>query len=209
MNIGIMKAKNSIMNQRKLYLFLIGLIIVGLISGILFLFAINDTDKSLVLDNLTSFFTGIKNGQGINYGASLINSLLTNIIYILLIWLLGISIIGLPIILIIVAIKTFIIGFSISSIVSIYGFKGVIGSICYIAPHQLLFIFLLLLLSFYSVSFCIKLFKYLFLKQSINFKLAMQRYLKVLIISIGIGILSSLLEVFVSTYLIKLFTLLI
>jgi len=209
MNIGIMKAKNSIMSQRKLYLFLIGLIIVGLISGILFLFAINDTDKSLVLDNLTSFFTGIKDGQGINYGDSLINSLLTNIIYILLIWLLGISIIGLPIILIIVAIKTFIIGFSISSIISIYGFKGVIGAICYTVPHQLVYIFLLLLLSFYSVSFCIKLFKYLFLKQSINFKLAMQRYLKILIISIGIGILSSLLEVFVSTYLIKLFTLLI
>ena len=34
---------------------------------------------------------------GINYGKSLLNTLVNNIGYVLLIWLLGISIIGLPI----------------------------------------------------------------------------------------------------------------
>lgn len=206
MNLGIRRAKNSIMKQKKVYFFLVGLVITALISGILFWFLISNEDKLLVSNDLTNFFNCIKEGTGINYGASLLNSIITNLLYVILIWLLGISIIGLPIILIMIAIKSFIVGFSISSIVAIYGFKGLLGALVYVFPHQIGFLLLLILLGFYSVSFCVKLFRYLFLKQMINFKSAMRRYLKILIISVGAAMFISLFETFVSTYLIKLFT---
>ena len=60
MNLGMKKAKKNIMNQKKLYFFLIGLIIVGLITGILFWFAISNEDKLLVTNDLTNFFSALK-----------------------------------------------------------------------------------------------------------------------------------------------------
>ena len=206
MNIGIRRAKNSILRQKKIYIFLIGLVIIGMIAGILFWFMISNEDKLLVTTDLTNFFNCIKDGATINYWSSLINSLVTNLLYVVLIWLLGISIIGLPIILFMMIVKSFIIGFSISSIISIYGFKGVLGALVYTFPHQIIFLLLLILLGFYAISFCIKLFKYLFLKQIINFKVAMRRYLKILLLSIVVTIFLSLFETFISTYFIKLFT---
>lgn len=209
MNVAIKRTKNNIMKQKKLYLFLIGLVLVGVIAGILFWFIISASDKQLVMDNLNNFFECIKKGDEINYWGSFFNSLITGFIYVILIWLLGISIVGLPIILIIMAIKSFIVGFSISSIIATYGFKGTLGAFIYVFPHQIIFLLLLILLGFYSSSFCFKLFKYLFLKQSINFKNAMHKYFKILILSLVMIFLISLFETFISTYFIKLFTLLI
>lgn len=209
MNIGLRRTKNSILKQKKIYVFLFVLVVISILSGILFWFVINKENKLLVNNELTSFFNCIKDGATINYWGSLLNSITTNLIYIILIWLLGISIIGLPIILFMITVKSFIVGFSISSIIAIYGFKGLLGAFVYTFPHQIIFLLLLILLGFYSISFCIKLFKYLFLKQIINFKVAMRRYLKILLISIGIGIFLSLFETFISTYLIKLFTIII
>ena len=209
MNLGIKRTKNNIMKQKKLYLFLIGLVIVSIIAGILFWFVINNEDKLLVTKNLNNFFECIKKGNAINYWSSLFNSLVTGLIYIVLIWLLGISIVGLPIILIIITIKSFIVGFSISSIIASYGIKGILGAFVYTFPHQIIFLLLLILLGFYASSFCFKLFKYLFLKQSINFKDAMRKYFKILLISLIVVLLTSLYETFIATYFIKLFTLLI
>jgi len=209
MKFNIKKTKNSILKQKKLYLFLIGLMVTGLIAGILFWFVISKEDKLLVTKNLTNFFSCIKEGNSINYGASLLNSVVTSLIYVILIWLLGISIIGLPIILVMMATKSFIVGFSIAGIISSYGLKGIVGALVYVFPHQIVFLLLLILLGFYASAFCIKLFKYLFLKQMINFKEAMRKYLKILGISCLSVLVISLFETFISTYFIKLFTLLI
>lgn len=209
MKFNIKKTKNSILKQKKLYLFLIGLMVTGLIAGILFWFVISKEDKLLVTKNLTNFFSCIKEGNSINYGASLLNSVVTSLIYVILIWLLGISIIGLPIILVMMATKSFIVGFSIAGIISSYGLKGIVGAFVYVFPHQIVFLLLLILLGFYASAFCIKLFKYLFLKQMINFKETMRKYLKILGISCLSVLVISLFETFISTYFIKLFTLLI
>lgn len=209
MKFNIKKTKNNILKQKKLYLFLIGLMVTGLIAGILFWFVISKEDKLLVTKNLTDFFSCIKEGDSINYGASLLNSVVTSLIYVVLIWLLGISIIGLPIILVMMATKSFIVGFSIVGIISSYGLKGIVGAFVYVFPHQIVFLLLLILLGFYASAFCIKLFKYLFLKQMINFKEAMRKYLKILGISCLSVLVISLFETFISTYFIKLFTLLI
>ena len=66
-NLNVKRVKNSINRQKKLYFFLIGLIILATILGILFWFIINKEDKLLVNSELASFFTGIKDGNNINY----------------------------------------------------------------------------------------------------------------------------------------------
>lgn len=209
MNNKLYAAKNSIIKQKKLYRIIITLMIFGIISGILFIFFISKESKTKALVSIKNFFDLMNTSTGINYGKSLLNTLVNNIGYVLLIWLLGISIIGLPITIVLAFMKSFIVGFSISSIISCYKAKGILGSFLYVFPHQIIILFIYLLLSFYSISFSIKLFKSLFLKQTINFRVVMQKYIKILLISLIGIIIVSLYEVFISTYFIKLFTMLL
>lgn len=209
MNNKLYAAKNTIIKQKKLYRIIITLMIFGIISGILFIFFISKESKTKALVSIKNFFDLMNTSTGINYGKSLLNTLVNNIGYVLLIWLLGISIIGLPITIILAFMKSFIVGFSISSIISCYKAKGILGAFLYVFPHQIIILFIYLLLSFYSISFSIKLFKSLFLKQTINFRVVMQKYIKILLISLIGIIIVSLYEVFISTYFIKLFTMLL
>lgn len=209
MNNKLYAAKNSIIKQKKLYRIIITLMIFGIISGILFIFFISKESKTKALVSIKNFFDLMNTSTGINYGKSLLNTLVNNIGYVLLIWLLGISIIGLPITIVLAFMRSFIVGFSISSIISCYKAKGILGAFLYVFPHQIIILFIYLLLSFYSISFSIKLFKSLFLKQTINFRVVMQKYIKILLISLIGIIIVSLYEVFISTYFIKLFTMLL
>ena len=209
MNKRIYQAKNHIIRQKKFYIFLIGLVLVGFISGALFIFFLNEADKKDIINEISAFFHLIKTSIGINYTKSLFNTLGINILYVLLIWILGISIIGFPIILGILFFKSFIVGFSFSSIILTYGIKGLLGSFLYTFPHQIIILVIYLLLGFYSLGFCYKLFRHIFFKQTINFKYAINRYTRILLICIISTIVLSLYEVFISTYLMKLFTLLI
>ena len=209
MNNKLYAAKNSIIKQKKLYRIIITLMIFGIISGILFIFFISKESKTKALVSIKNFFDLMNTSTGINYGKSLLNTLVNNIGYVLLIWLLGISIIGLPITIVLAFMKSFIVGFSISSIISCYKAKCILGAFLYVFPHQIIILFIYLLLSFYSISFSIKLFKSLFLKQTINFRVVMQKYIKILLISLISIIIVSLYEVFISTYFIKLFTMLL
>lgn len=209
MNNKLYAAKSSIIKQKKLYRIIITLMIFGIISGILFIFFISKESKTKALVSIKNFFDLMNTSTGVNYGKSFLNTLVNNIGYVLLIWLLGISIIGLPITIVLAFMKSFIVGFSISSIISCYKAKGILGAFLYVFPHQIIILFIYLLLSFYSISFSIKLFKSLFLKQTINFRVVMQKYIKILLISLIGIIIVSLYEVFISTYFIKLFTMLL
>lgn len=209
MNKTFITTKNALLKQKKFYIFLITLILIGIISGIVFVFFLNKVDKTTVVSNVKTFFNQVNIKNGINYSKSLLNTISNNFLYILLIWLLGISVIGFPIIIGIIFIKSFIFGFSISSIILTYKFKGILYAFLYIFPHQIISVVIFLLLSFYSLSFCYKLFSHLFLKKFISFRTSMNKYIKILIVSLVTSLILSLYEVFLSTYFIKLFTTLI
>lgn len=202
-------SKVELMKQKRKYKILSIIALLGIILGISFLFVISKEDKQLVVDYITNFFNTINDGKELNYIGSLLNSLINNILYITIIWLLGISIIGIPIIVGILLFKSFVFGFSFSSIIYTYGFKGTIGALLYTFPHQIGYLFILILLSFYALNFSFRLFKYLFLRQTFNFKEIMRRYLKLYLFSLIVVIILSLFETYISTYLLKLFTLLL
>ena len=209
MNKKIYAAKNGIIKQKKYYMFLITLMLVGIIAGIIFIFFVDESNKKNIVTKVNDFFIMLKTSKSINYSKSLSNTILLNLLYVLLIWTLGISLIGFPIIIVVLFFRCFVFGLSISSIIYSYGFKGILGSFLYIFPHQIIILILYLLLGFYSLSFCYKLFSLLFLKKTINFNYGMKRYLKILLFSVVISLVISIYEVFISTYFLKLFTSLI
>lgn len=200
--------KDKLFIQKKMYLVLVVLLAIGCLVGLVFPCLLTVDNKELLKTSISSFFNNVMNNK-LDYKMGLMNSFISNFSLLFGIWLLGISIIGIPIILILLVYKGFIFGFSISSIIQIYGIKGVIGAITYSFPGSILSLITILLLSFYGVSFSIKLFKYLFLKENLNFKLIMNKYLKILAISCVSFLLISLSDVYLAPQFMKLFTFLL
>lgn len=179
---------------------LIIILIISLILGLLYLSIISKNNISIIKSNLNTYINSLKK---LNYLIGLKNCLTSNLIYIIVIWLLGISIIGIPIIILILIIKSFILGFTISSIIYTYGIIGIPITIIYTIP-LIINLFLLTFLGYYGIIFSKNLNKLLFLKKEINFKNIMKRYIKLLIFSILITILSSLIEIYIIPNILKL-----
>ena len=82
MNKIIHTTKKHIENQKKKYLFLSIILILGIISGILFIFFISKADKSRIIDEFELIFDTINNHK-LNYTNTLINSLSLNLLSLL------------------------------------------------------------------------------------------------------------------------------
>lgn len=198
------KKLSNINSQKKKYIFLLGIVVIGIIFGIVFSLIISKSDKLVVENTVTNFFSSIGEGK-VNYNNGIKDSVLSNILYLSSVWFLGLSVVGVPIVVFLLFMKGFILGFSIGSIIRIYSFKGIVGAFLYIFPHHIFSIVISILLSFYAIFFSIKLFKYLFLHKEINFKILMKKYVKVLGISFVGFIICSLLETYLSPVLLNLF----
>lgn len=204
MNKIIKRTRNNIIDQKKKYLFLATIIIVGIISGFIFMFFISKEDKSLVQNELDLFFNTIKDDK-IIYLNSFINSISSNLLYLIIIWILGISIVGIPIIIFLLFLKGFILGFSISSIIIVYGFNGLLMAFITQFPHNIILIVTFLLLGFYAINFSIHLFQVLFLKKDFNLSLYFKRYNQISLICLSSIIICSIIETFLIPFLIKFF----
>lgn len=187
---------------RKLLSLMVLITLISVIAGVLFISILSQENKDLVVASVTSFFKAIDSNE-LNYKDILFKSLSNNLILNIMVWFLGISIIGIPIVLIILFIKSFILSFTFTSILYTYKFSGIIGAVIYIFPHVLNLFFSFILI-YYSVSFSKTLFNYLFRKKDCNRKVLVTRYLKILIISIILFICTALIETYLIPSLIRL-----
>lgn len=194
---------------KKKYLFLIIITIVGILVGILFSNIISSEDSKLVSNKICEYFNNLRDDVEINYLYNLINSLKNNLFYIAIIWILGLSVIGLLLNNFILFFKSFVLGFSIGSIINIYLYRGLILSFLYIFPSLILNLIILLIMVFHANDFSINLFNVLFRKKEIHFHTLIKRYSKILLYLSIILIISSIIEVFIMPFSIKLFSFLI
>lgn len=195
--------KLKIKINKKIFVFLFVLMLMGIIAGSIFTTILNSSDKELVINHLNEFIDNINNNR-LDYLFALKNNLITNISYVILIWLLGISVIGLPIIIIMFFTKCFILGFSVGAILTTFKLKGILVSLVYVFPGQVISLLFLLLLMMYSMSFTFKMIYAILKKKSIDFKLIMNKYFKILLIVLGVIILMSLCDTYLIPRLIKL-----
>ncbi|MDD6388915.1 MAG: stage II sporulation protein M [Bacilli bacterium] len=158
--------KNYYRVNKKYFVFITIIFFIAIMSGSIFTLTLNDTDTNIVSEFFSNY---LENINKINYISSFVNSLISNIFVVMIIWLLSYSIIGLPIIILIFFYKSFIIGFSISGIIINYKIKGLLMAFLYIFPHQILFILALLYLLVFSVIMSINLFYAVFKHENIRF----------------------------------------
>ena len=183
------------LKDKKQFIIIFVICIVAFIIGVLLPSILDEENRKIIQTSLNSFFDTIKNNQ-LKTNELLFKTLTSNIIIDLILWLLGISIVGIPIVIILLGYKSLSLGFTISSIISTYKLNGVIKALIYIVPNIInLFIFFVII--YYSISFSLMLFNYLFRKKEYNKRIIVNRYLKLLVISIIILIFSSVIETYV------------
>ena len=198
------------MNKLKnKYVFLLVIIIIGTIAGIMFSNVLSDSDEKIVMLKITDYFNNLKDDVKIDYFNNLLNSLKNNYIYLIFIWVFGLSIIGLILNNFILFFKSFIMGFIIGSIINIYLYNGIILSILYVFPALIINIMVYGILVYYANNISIKLFDLIFLKKDIKINSYVKRYSKLLLVCSIIIFISSILETYLTPFLIKLFSFLI
>lgn len=192
-----------ILPNKKVNLFVIFIVILGIISGSLFLMVLNDNDKSEVINEISTFMSNI-NTNNINNLNSFKNSLIEGMILIILSWILGMSIIGVIFNIFFIYMKSFTIGFSISSFILVYKYKGILSSLIYVIPSQLINILIILILGVYTLLFSKYLFKMIFLKdKTVNLGKFFKKYVLVFGICIILCVISSLCEAYLLPSLLK------
>ena len=194
---------------KKKYVFLLVIIIIGTIAGIMFSNVLSDSDEKIVMLKITDYFNNLKDDVKIDYFNNLLNSLKNNYIYLIFIWVFGLSIIGLILNNFILFFKSFIMGFIIGSIINIYLYNGIILSILYVFPALIINIMVYGVLVYYANNISIKLFDLIFLKKDIKINAYVKRYSKLLLVCSIIIFISSILETYLTPFLIKLFSFLI
>ena len=198
------KFKKSIKHNKKLIIFLVVLGLAGIVSGSVFIVMLNNDDKQLTANYINNFMTNLSMGT-LDYISALKNGLINSFTYIISIWLLGLSSIGMPITLFMYFSKFFVLGFSISAIISNYGIKGCLLSFSYIFPHQIINIIICAFLVLYSLKVAGKIMICILRKQKLDFKIILHNYLQILLTTIVISVLMTLFEVYITPKLISVF----
>lgn len=183
------------LKTKKLFILVFAITLLCFIAGMLLISMLSKSNKELIINSLNNFYTSLKENK-ISSSNLLYKTMTSNLILNIIIWVLGISIIGIPIVIFILGFKSLSLGFTISSLIYTYKFNGLLKAIIYLIPN-IINIFIVFILVYYSISFSINLFNYLFRKIEFNKRVIVKRYLKLLIVAILLSILTSVTESFI------------
>lgn len=126
--------------------------IIGISSGAFTVKALSSNQKQELIAYMRNFFQILHN-KPINEFSVLKQSLTNNLQTSLFIWLLGITVIGIPLILLLIAIRGFIIGFTVGFLIEQLKMNGILFSVISILPQNLFIIPSLLAIAVISIGF--------------------------------------------------------
>ena len=202
-----LQIKSTIQNNKHIINFILILFLIGIILGSLFMILISKDDQSYVIKQISQYFYNIKKGSSQVLGITFFkNDMFNNMFQLFLIYALGLSIIGVLVVIFIMILKGFILGVTISGIFIKYKISGVIGVVLYIFPIYFLKILLYVFSSLFAITTSIKFIKAIIKKDQLNFKTFLGTYTMSFIISILGMIVLSLLDSYLTPFLLKLFT---
>ena len=196
------KLKKKTSSNKRIIIFLVGLFLIGIIAGSIFITVISKTDQALVKEYIKEFINKIDKNK-LNYLDALKNASISNLSFIIIVWLLGLSIVGIPIVVFMYFSKAFVLGFSLSAFILQYKTKGIIIALIYFFPHHIVNMIAYTLVMIYSLKISFILINSILKKKTISFKTIMNSYLIVLGLSSGMIIVASLYECFVVPFIIK------
>jgi stage II sporulation protein M len=150
---------SHIAKNQSLYLFLLLAFILGVSAGAFTVNGLSTTQR----DELSNYFQGflqlLNNQSGMDGGELFSTALLENLKLVAVIWVLGVTIIGIPFIFLLVGIKGFITGFSSGFIINAIGMKGVLFTLFALMPKEIIIVPCLIALGVNGINFSLRIIK--------------------------------------------------
>ena len=193
------KLINNVKFDKRYVFFMLVMVILGIITGSLFIIILNSADKELIKEYIENFISSINS----NSKENLYNNIMLNYSSVILISIIGFTYFLFPINILILFYKSFVIGFSISSFIMCYKIKGLLLSIVYIFPHHILNILFLSLIVAFTAKLSIKMINHIVRKKDVNMRLYLNKYLCMLLMVSTLFIFTTLYETYIIPFLLN------
>lgn len=138
-----------------LYFLLVIALMIGISAGAITINMLNREQTQSLISFLDSFFK-ILDQEKIDNINIMKHSFSNNFQTVVSIWVLGITVIGLPLIFVIIVLRGFIVGFTVGFLINELGFKGFSFSMLSILPQNIFIIPGIIALAVLSINFSLK-----------------------------------------------------
>lgn len=197
----LMLILNHVKENKRYYLIATLLFFIGFLIGVLFINNIKQEQLSEITEYIKELNNNLRNTEKIDYAYLLKQSIFSNILLILIIWIASSTIIGIPVVYAEVTYRGFILGYTISSVIIALGIKdGTFYNISTLLLHNIIFIPALLGVSVSGMKMYKSIVKN---REKENIKIEFLRHTIFSVIMLILLMISSIIEVYFSTNLAK------
>lgn len=132
---------NHIMNNKKEYILLTLIFLVGIFLGVMFINNAQESQMTEITSYLNNFTETLKNMKKLETFSILKTTIFQNIILALTLWFFGTTVIGIPIVFGIILYRGFCLGYTVSAIISIMGVgKGMLFVLITLVLQNIIFV---------------------------------------------------------------------
>ncbi len=190
-----------ILNNKKEYIIVTLLFIIGIFVGVFFVNNLDESSKASMQEYLNNFIEKFKQIEKLDNMSFLKTSIIQNILFAIILWFFGTTVIGIPIVFGIIIYRGFCFGYTVSVCVTIMGVsKGLVFTLVNLLLPSLIIIPAILAIGVSGF----KLYKSIVKDRAKeNIKLEIIRHTVFSVVMMLVMIFSSLVEVFICTNILK------
>lgn len=187
----------------SLYVFTIVLFVMGVIFGAVVVQSLSLPQKQDLFQYVSQFFQQVTQNRASEPEISFQLALGHYLKYIGFMWILGLSIIGLPLILILVFLKGLVVGFTVGFLVNQLQWKGLYFAFVSVVPQNLLVVPAMIVVGVAGISFSLKLIQSRFLQRGRKIFPHFISYSTLVLAMAMVMVAASLFEAFVTPVLMR------
>lgn len=187
-----------------IYLTVSLIFILGIVLGVFSVRILHDTQIKELKEYLDAFLLGLNAQAVLDPPAVVKNAFTQNLKLFLLLWVLGITMVGIPAAIVILCLKGFTLGFTVSFIYTQFSYGGLMFVLGAVVPQNILIIPAFLTAAVASLSFSIMQVQSRLHKKSFHFWPNLWNYTAMFTILILILFMGSLVEGYITTVFIRL-----
>ncbi len=133
--------KEHVKKNLKQYLIVALIFVIGILLGVIFINNININEQKEVSEYLNNFINALKTDYEIDLNVLLRTTIVNNLLLAVILWFIGSTVIGIPIVYAIICIRGFSLGYTIAVIIATLGtWKGIAFGLITLFSQNIIFI---------------------------------------------------------------------